>query len=175
MIANSSPPSRATIAPAASASSRAATWRSSASPTGWPSVSLTVLNLSRSTHSSAIRVPARIAPRSAVSSCSRNSTRFGSAGQRIVEGEMGDAVLAIDDLVRHRVEAFGEAADLVVARHGHLGEVARAERACRAIERGDRPGDPARQPYAAEQHEQQAEQAGAEDAELQAAERRHAP
>ena len=73
--ANSSPPSRTTVPLWRTASSRRCpTWRSSWSPTWWPSVSLTSLNRSRSSSSSATGVPAAKASSRAVSS----ARRFGS-------------------------------------------------------------------------------------------------
>ena len=59
MIPNSSPPSRATVSPLRSVCEVSRNSISSASPLGWPKVSLTSLNWSRSRSSSAKQEPSR--------------------------------------------------------------------------------------------------------------------
>ena len=78
MMANSSPPRRATRSPwRTQASMRCATCLSSSSPRAWPRVSLTSLKLSRSSSSSAT-LPCRPAALCmAPCSCSRNMARLG--------------------------------------------------------------------------------------------------
>ena len=89
--ANSSPPRRATVSPSRTqARRRAATARSSASPTGWPSVSLTVLEAVEveAQHRQPARpgaapppAPARAGPGTAPGSAGR-SARRGAPGAR---------------------------------------------------------------------------------------------
>ena len=79
MMANSSPPSRATVSEIRSSSrSLAATCLRSWSPAWWPRVSLTSLNPFRSIKRSAIRCPSRRPTRIAFESRSCSRTRFGS-------------------------------------------------------------------------------------------------
>ena len=79
-MANSSPPSRATVSCSRnSARSRAATPCSSRSPTGWPSVSLTHLKWSRSTQNTAKPRPLR--RRSAIISSMRSAAGCGWAAR----------------------------------------------------------------------------------------------
>ena len=76
---NSSPPKRATRSPARSAPvMRCATVFSSASPTRWPSESLTRLKWSRSMNSSASVLPWASACGISASMCSMNAVRLGS-------------------------------------------------------------------------------------------------
>jgi hypothetical protein len=78
--ANSSPPSRATISESRRAlRTRTPTSRRAWSPTGWPSVSLMVLNRSMSKTRTDSCWLARFAVRTAWPSCSLNIARFGSA------------------------------------------------------------------------------------------------
>ena len=76
---NSSPPRRATVSDSRRtiAASRSATSRSSRSPIGWPSVSLTYLKRSTSISSTLTDALARGAMRSACCSRSVNSARLG--------------------------------------------------------------------------------------------------
>ena len=77
---NSSPPSRAAVSPARSASeSRVATAISSSSPRACPRESLIVLKPSRSRNNTPTAVPDRTARCSACRSRSTNSERFGSS------------------------------------------------------------------------------------------------
>ena len=63
----------------------AAASRSRTSPAAWPKLSLTFLNVSRSTKRTATRVPARAARAWAWSSRSISSWRLGRSGERVVE------------------------------------------------------------------------------------------
>ena len=70
-------PSRATMSSSRTqADRRGATWRSSASPAEWPSVSLTTLKRSRSIRSSDSRVPSRAPCRSSRSRWLKSSARL---------------------------------------------------------------------------------------------------
>ena len=51
----------------------------------------------------------------------------GQPGQHVVEGELGDALLALGDLADHFVEAVGEPRKLVLAAHPDLDMLARGE------------------------------------------------
>ena len=83
--ANSSPPSRATVSPGRTARSRRrATTSSSWSPAGWPRVSLTSLNRSRSSRNSAI--PAALAARVV-------ERRLDPALQQDPVGQVGEGVV----------------------------------------------------------------------------------
>ena len=113
MMVNSSPPSRATIASPTLAPRRAATARSSSSPTGWPSVSLTALKLSRSTQSKASAAAAPLGLLELEVEMLAEEGAVGQAGQAVVEGELGDPPLALGDAGRHPVEALRQPADLV--------------------------------------------------------------
>ena len=76
-MANSSPPSRVIVSTSRTTlRRRSATSHNRRSPTGWPSVSFTVLNRSRSRYSTARLCPRRTRRRKPATS-SRNATRFG--------------------------------------------------------------------------------------------------
>ena len=88
--ANSSPPRRATVSLCRTQLlSRWATSTSTASPAAWPKRSLTGLNPSRSTKSSAMRVLRRRDICSACSTRSSSRPRFGQVGEQVVAGEVG--------------------------------------------------------------------------------------
>ena len=55
----------------------------------------------------------------------------GQPGQDVVEGELGDALLALGDLADHLVEAGREPRQLVAAANPHLDMLARGEPARR--------------------------------------------
>ena len=77
--ANSSPPSRAAVSDSrTTADSRIAAAASSSSPTLWPIVSFVTLKSSRSTNSTPVVVPSRLARASACAARSWNSRRLGS-------------------------------------------------------------------------------------------------
>ena len=64
----------------------------------------------------------------------------GQAGQDVVEGELGDALLALGDLADHLVEAPASRADLVAAAHPDLDVLARRQAPRRLVERGPAAG-----------------------------------
>ena len=66
----------------------------------------------------------------------------GQAGEDVVEGELGDALLALGDLADHVVEAVREPRELVAAAHADLDMLARREPAGGFVEAGERLGDP---------------------------------
>ena len=97
--ANSSPPSRASVSLGRIAVvKRRATSSSSWSPASWPSVSLTCLNPSRSTNSTASDSPVRAERDSDWSSRSRKSARLARPGQAVVEGLVRELLLEPDAL-----------------------------------------------------------------------------
>ena len=72
----------------------------------------------------------------------------GQTGQDVVEGELGDALLALGDLADHVVEARREPRQLIVAAHPHLDMLAGRQPAGGFVEPGERlrdsPGRPPR-------------------------------
>ena len=74
---------------------RVATWVSSASPTSWPTVSLTSFSRSTSMNRMAtlLRVPRM--PSSASAAVRSSSRRFGQAGERVVVGLAGELALQV--------------------------------------------------------------------------------
>ena len=113
---NSSPPSRATKWPRAASSTRRPASISRASPAGWPSVSLIDLELVEI--EAVEREQAAIALRRAEQMVELllEHGAVGQAGQHVVEGELGDALLALGDLADHFVEAGREPRQLVARR-----------------------------------------------------------
>ena len=112
MTANSSPPSRATIAVSLThAQSRAATACNSASPVGCPSVSLTSLKRSRSSMSTARSAPPRRVMERASSNRFPKQDAIWQVGQRVMLGHMRDLglgpALLGDVLVRRHPAAAG--------------------------------------------------------------------
>ena len=73
----------------------------------------------------------------------------GQPGQRVVEGELGDALLALGDLADHLVEAVREPRELVLAAHAHLDMLSRGQPPGRLVETGKRLGDSARRLHVA--------------------------
>ena len=65
----------------------------------------------------------------------------GQPGQDVVEGELGDALLALGDLADHLVEAGREPRELVAAAHPHLDMLAGREPAGGFVEPRQRLGD----------------------------------
>src|SRR5215213_7139501 len=120
-IANSSPPRRATVSVSRTqARRRSVTALRRPSPTGWPSVSLTLLKWSRSRQSTASVSP-RATRTSAFSISSRKSTRFGGdvAADAAVaeEGAVGGkARLAADLEPAHAAVAMAVGIDEVPER-----------------------------------------------------------
>ena len=112
----------------------------SASPAGWPSVSLITLNWSRSRQWSANRPPRLPSERNRCSSCCWNMRAVGQAGQHVIEGELGDALLTLGDLADHVVEAGREPGKLVAAAHPRPGPVRRPPAALRLRRAGPAAG-----------------------------------
>ncbi len=83
----------------------------------------------------------------------------GQVGFLVVHGQVGDLGLAGADLAGHGVEAGGQPADLVLGADGHLGALAPLQPVGGLFQRGDRPGDAARQGPAAGQQDQEAQDA----------------
>ena len=94
-------------------------------------------------------------------------------GQRIVERQMRDPVLALEDSRRHQVEAVRQPPDLIIAMHRKFGTVALFQRTRRGIERGDRAGNAVGQAAAAKQHHDQPHHARKRNADLHRTERCH--
>ena len=93
-IANSSPPSRATVsALRAQARNRSAAAMSSRSPSAWPRLSFTVLKSSRSRNSTVTGVPAALRQRQRVAHPVAEQRAVGEPGERIVERLVDELLL----------------------------------------------------------------------------------
>ena len=98
-IANSSPPMRPTVPLAATSStSRLATARSTASPLGWPKVSLTGLKPSRSRNMIAHGTLPRGRAAQRFAEQLADAAAVGQAGQHVDVGEVGQALLRLANL-----------------------------------------------------------------------------
>ena len=166
---NSSPPSRATKWPRAASCTRRPASTSNASPAGWPSVSLITLNWSRSRQCSANSEPLPVGGAEVMLELLLEHGAVGQAGQHVVEGELGDALLALGDLAGHFVEAVGEPRQLVLAAHPDLDMLARGEAPGGFVEAGERLRDPRRRLPRRQPDQQQAEQGHEAERELQLA------
>ena len=134
--ANSSPPSRPQVMlRSIIAFSRAATCASSLSPTGWPSVSLTALNRSRSMISSAQRDLASLACVSARAEFFVELQSVGQAGQRVEPRHPGDLFSRRPLFGDVRPDA-AKAQELARARRGAARRRAPTSAACRRSSTG---------------------------------------
>ena len=82
----------------------------------------------------------------------------GKRGQHVVEGELGDTLLAFGDLADHFVEARGKPRELVLAAHADLDMFTRRQAPCRLVEPCEGLCDPSRRFPRRQGDEQQAEQ-----------------
>ena len=93
-MANSSPPSRATVSAArAQERNRSAAAMRSRSPSAWPRLSLTLLKSSRSRKSTVIGLPLPLGQRERVAHPVAEERAVGEAGERIVERLVGELLL----------------------------------------------------------------------------------
>src|SRR3954452_18580573 len=82
----------------------------------------------------------------------------GKGRQDVVEGELGDALLALSDLADHFVETVGEPRQLVLAAHPDLDMLARRQASSGLVETRERLRYPPRRFPGREGDEQQTKQ-----------------